>query len=163
MAFPPTHPALQRALAAQGYEEPTPVQREVLEGAADGADLLVSAQTGSGKTVAFGLAMAGTLLGEPEAVIAETLGVAGEFGAVGQGLGRVAAFDNGGEIENGKLGHPGHMGTQGRLRNRDIAFGLAFAAPSAPKSARFRLRTTDYHGFPPDPSRARTRACRPRL
>jgi ATP-dependent RNA helicase DeaD len=66
MAFPPTHPALERALTAQGYEEPTPVQREVLEGAADGADLLVSAQTGSGKTVAFGLAMAGTLLGEAE-------------------------------------------------------------------------------------------------
>jgi len=63
MPFPPTHPALARALEQQGYLEPTPVQAAVL-GAADGQDLLVSAQTGSGKTVAFGLAMAKDLLGE---------------------------------------------------------------------------------------------------
>ncbi|HEY1753037.1 MAG TPA: DEAD/DEAH box helicase, partial [Caulobacteraceae bacterium] len=71
MPFPNTHPALARALAAQGYEEPTPVQAAVLEAPA-GADLLVSAQTGSGKTVAFGLAAAGELLGE-----AQSFGVAG--------------------------------------------------------------------------------------
>jgi ATP-dependent RNA helicase DeaD len=63
MPFPNTHPALSRALAAQGYEEPTPVQAAILE-AAVGADLLVSAQTGSGKTVAFGLAAANELLGD---------------------------------------------------------------------------------------------------
>ena len=63
MPFPNTHPALAQALAAQGYEEPTPVQAAILEAPA-GADLLVSAQTGSGKTVAFGLAAAGELLGE---------------------------------------------------------------------------------------------------
>ena len=62
MPFPPSHPALDRALAARGYETPTPVQSAVLE-ADPVADLLVSAQTGSGKTVAFGLAMASTLLG----------------------------------------------------------------------------------------------------
>jgi ATP-dependent RNA helicase DeaD len=63
MAFPNTHPALAAALTAQGYEEPTAVQAAVLEAPA-GADLLVSAQTGSGKTVAFGLAAASELLGE---------------------------------------------------------------------------------------------------
>jgi ATP-dependent RNA helicase DeaD len=63
MPFPNTHPALARALAAQGYEEPTPVQAAILEAPA-GADLLVSAQTGSGKTVAFGLAAATELLGD---------------------------------------------------------------------------------------------------
>lgn len=62
MSFPPSHPALDRALAARGYETPTPVQSAVLE-ADPAADLLVSAQTGSGKTVAFGLALAPTLLG----------------------------------------------------------------------------------------------------
>lgn len=66
MSFPPTHPALARALAAQGYENPTPIQAAVLEADAEGRDLLVSAQTGSGKTVAFGLAAAPTLLGEDE-------------------------------------------------------------------------------------------------
>jgi ATP-dependent RNA helicase DeaD len=65
MPFPATHPALARALAAQGYAEPTPVQAAVLEAEAD-RDLLVSAQTGSGKTVAFGLAAARPLLGEAE-------------------------------------------------------------------------------------------------
>jgi ATP-dependent RNA helicase DeaD len=63
MPFPNTHPALAKALTQQGYEEPTAVQAAVLE-APPGADLLVSAQTGSGKTVAFGLAAARQLLGE---------------------------------------------------------------------------------------------------
>jgi ATP-dependent RNA helicase DeaD len=51
------------ALAKQGYTTLTEVQRAVLAPDAGEADLLVSAQTGSGKTVAFGLAMASTLLG----------------------------------------------------------------------------------------------------
>ncbi|MDP2765097.1 MAG: DEAD/DEAH box helicase [Brevundimonas sp.] len=65
MPFPASHPALDRALSDRGYAEPTPVQSAVLE-AEQGRDLLVSAQTGSGKTVAFGLALAPTLLGEAE-------------------------------------------------------------------------------------------------
>ena len=65
MPFPAVHPALDRALAARGYAEPTPVQLAVTEADRD-ADLLVSAQTGSGKTVAFGLALAPTLLGDAE-------------------------------------------------------------------------------------------------
>ncbi|MBU1384616.1 MAG: DEAD/DEAH box helicase [Alphaproteobacteria bacterium] len=70
MPFPASHPALDRALSARGYAEPTPVQSAVLEASLNedgsGRDLLVSAQTGSGKTVAFGLALAPTLLGETE-------------------------------------------------------------------------------------------------
>lgn len=61
-AFENAHPALAGALAAQGYETPTPVQAAVLAAEHGAADLLVSAQTGSGKTVAFGLAIAPTLL-----------------------------------------------------------------------------------------------------
>ncbi|MFC3711026.1 DEAD/DEAH box helicase [Sphingoaurantiacus capsulatus] len=49
---------LGEAVAARGYTELTPVQAAVLETEAEGRDLVVSAQTGSGKTVAFGLAMA---------------------------------------------------------------------------------------------------------
>ncbi|WP_299413279.1 DEAD/DEAH box helicase [uncultured Sulfitobacter sp.] len=52
------------ALAAQGYDTMTPVQDAVIAPELDGADLLVSAQTGSGKTVAFGMAIAPTLLGD---------------------------------------------------------------------------------------------------
>ena len=57
------HPALGTALTARGYEALTSVQNAVIEDHAKGRDLLVSAQTGSGKTVAFGLAMAEFLLG----------------------------------------------------------------------------------------------------
>ena len=64
MSFSDLPPLLAEALAQHGYANPTPVQAEVLEARAQGRDLIVSAQTGSGKTVAFGLAMAGDLLGE---------------------------------------------------------------------------------------------------
>ena len=66
MTFPTTHPALATALAARDYTVPTAVQLAVLEAHTASRDLLVSAQTGSGKTVAFGLAMATTLLGDAE-------------------------------------------------------------------------------------------------
>lgn len=57
------HPALASALAAKGYNQLTPVQLEMTNEAYGDADLLVSAQTGSGKTIAFGIAIASTLLG----------------------------------------------------------------------------------------------------
>jgi len=66
MPFSTTPAALGTALAARGYAEATPVQAAVLVAEAQGRDLLVSAQTGSGKTVAYGLAMAPTLLGDAE-------------------------------------------------------------------------------------------------
>jgi ATP-dependent RNA helicase DeaD len=50
-------------LAERNYTDLTPVQAGVLTEAAFGRDLLVSAQTGSGKTVAYGLAIAKDLLG----------------------------------------------------------------------------------------------------
>lgn len=57
---------LASALAAKGYTTLTPVQEAVTEPGREGADLLVSAQTGSGKTVGFGLAIAPKLLGEED-------------------------------------------------------------------------------------------------
>ena len=66
MLFPRLNAALERALQARGYVEPTEVQAAVLATEADGRDLLVSARTGSGKTVAYGVAFAPDLLGEAE-------------------------------------------------------------------------------------------------
>jgi len=54
--------ALAQALDARGYDTLTPVQSAVVAPEAHGRDLIVSARTGSGKTVAFGLAMAEQLL-----------------------------------------------------------------------------------------------------
>jgi ATP-dependent RNA helicase DeaD len=62
LAFRKTPAAIARALAERGYKEATPVQAAVMEADAEERDLLVSAQTGSGKTVAYGIAMAETLL-----------------------------------------------------------------------------------------------------
>jgi len=55
-------PTLAAALDAQGYDTLTPVQEAVTESGLETQDLLVSAQTGSGKTVGFGLAIGPTIL-----------------------------------------------------------------------------------------------------
>ncbi|AAX73537.1 hypothetical protein P053_01820 [Brucella abortus 01-4165] len=63
MSLPDTiAPTLSGALTARGYNTLTAVQNAVLAPETLASDLLVSAQTGSGKTVAFGLAMANTIL-----------------------------------------------------------------------------------------------------
>lgn len=66
MPFSSAPASLLRALSERGYAEPTPVQAAVLQPDSAGRDLLVSAQTGSGKTVAYGLALGGTLLGDAD-------------------------------------------------------------------------------------------------
>ena len=63
-----SNPSLALALEERGYSEPTPVQSAVTASETWGRDLLVSAQTGSGKTVAYGIAMAQTLLGDAPAL-----------------------------------------------------------------------------------------------
>jgi ATP-dependent RNA helicase DeaD len=62
MTFPDLPPVLAQALTERGYENLTPVQDAVMEPVAHGRDLVVSAQTGSGKTVAFGLSVAAQVL-----------------------------------------------------------------------------------------------------
>ena len=64
MPFLQNNPSIAEALNEHNYAEPTAVQAAVMAADPADADLLVSAQTGSGKTVAFGLAIASTLLGE---------------------------------------------------------------------------------------------------
>ena len=64
MTFPDVTPLLAEALTAHGYTALTPVQTSVIAPEARSRDLVVSAQTGSGKTVAFGLAIADELLAE---------------------------------------------------------------------------------------------------
>ncbi|MBN9669352.1 DEAD/DEAH box helicase [Roseibium aggregatum] len=129
-------PALSAALAKRGYESLTPVQESILNDAPVDADLLVSAQTGSGKTVAFGLALASTLLqgkehlgkaGAPVALaIAPTrelaLQVKEELTWLYQEAGAVTASCVGGmdpRTERRTLERGAHIvvGTPGRLRD----------------------------------------------
>jgi ATP-dependent RNA helicase DeaD len=60
---------LAQALAGKGYEALTAVQDAVLVDGVAGRDLLVSAQTGSGKTVAFGLAIAPEILNGQDSLL----------------------------------------------------------------------------------------------
>ncbi len=73
-------PTLADALAKQGYTDLTPVQDAVTDETLVGQDLLVSAQTGSGKTVGFGLAIGPTILAED-----------GTFGPAGRPLALIIA------------------------------------------------------------------------
>jgi len=58
--------ALAKALDDKGYTSLTSVQEAVTAPELTGKDLLVSAQTGSGKTLGFGLAIAPGLFGPAE-------------------------------------------------------------------------------------------------
>ncbi|MBV9332518.1 MAG: DEAD/DEAH box helicase [Candidatus Eremiobacteraeota bacterium] len=58
-------PPLQAALLDLGFSEPTPIQALAIPPALEGRDVLGSAETGSGKTAAFGLAILQRLMDKP--------------------------------------------------------------------------------------------------
>ena len=58
-------PALNKALQTAGLTEPTPIQNRAIPLALQGHDILGLAQTGTGKTLAFGLPLVDTLLAQP--------------------------------------------------------------------------------------------------
>ncbi len=127
---------LAQALAGKGYEALTSVQAAVLADGVAGRDILVSAQTGSGKTVAFGLAIAPEILNGQDTllyadhplalVIAPTrelaLQVARELEWLYAGAGAKIATCVGGmdyRTEKRALDRGAHIvvGTPGRLRD----------------------------------------------
>lgn len=59
------HPIIQQNLDKSGYQNPTPIQSQALPHALLGRDLLISAQTGSGKTASFVLPLLEKLLQNP--------------------------------------------------------------------------------------------------
>ncbi|MFW2828882.1 DEAD/DEAH box helicase [Sphingomonas sp. ID0503] len=135
MSFADLPPLLAEALSARGYAAPTSVQAAVLQPEAAGRDLLVSAQTGSGKTVAFGLAMAEDLLKGEQMPFATTplaliiaptrelaLQVSRELGWLYDAArARIATCVGGMDAgaERRRLSHGAHIvvGTPGRLRD----------------------------------------------
>lgn len=147
MSFADLPAPLREALTARGYAEPTAVQSAVLTPEAAGRDLLVSAQTGSGKTVAYGLALAPELIGDaarlPPAgpplalVVAPTRELALQVKAELAWLyapagGRIVSCVGGMDpvAERRQLAHGAHIvvGTPGRLRDHLERGNLAPAA-----------------------------------
>ncbi|MEO1328945.1 MAG: DEAD/DEAH box helicase [Pseudomonadota bacterium] len=56
------HPTLLKTIADLGFDAPTPIQRQAIPLALEGRDVLGLAQTGTGKTAAFGLPLIQGLL-----------------------------------------------------------------------------------------------------
>jgi len=70
------NPAILNALKANGFDTPTPIQNQAIPLAMDGHDILGLAQTGTGKTLAFGLPLIAHLMEEkarPEPKTAKAL------------------------------------------------------------------------------------------
>lgn len=59
--------AIVRAVAARGYDQPTPIQQQAIPAILSGGDLLAGAQTGTGKTAAFTLPILQLLSEKPVA------------------------------------------------------------------------------------------------
>lgn len=96
-AFSTLIPEIQRAVAAEGYVTPTPIQEQCIPHLLDGRDLMGTAQTGTGKTAAFALPLLQRLSnnyrrpqkGTPRVLIlAPTRELAAQIGASIQTYGR---------------------------------------------------------------------------
>ncbi len=90
-----------RALAAEGYENPTPIQAQSIPHLLEGRDLLGIAQTGTGKTCAFATPLISRLLKFPESprpkhtrvlVMAPTRELAAQIGDSFRAYGRFAGI-----------------------------------------------------------------------
>lgn len=65
-------PALAQAATAQGFVTPTPIQTQAIPVVLRGADLLATAQTGSGKTAAYALPLLQRLVSAPASAARRT-------------------------------------------------------------------------------------------
>src|SRR5260370_16078492 len=59
------HPQIAAGILASGYDEPTPIQQQAMPAVLAGRDVIGLAQTGTGKTAAFGLPILQRLLSGP--------------------------------------------------------------------------------------------------
>ena len=106
-------PVLQNNLTAQNFVQPTPVQQQAIPAVLAGSDVVVTAQTGTGKTLAFVLPMLESLLQQPNApgirslVLTPTrelaIQISDEFAKLAVGTGIRAAVVVGGMSEQNQL------------------------------------------------------------
>lgn len=63
-------PKVMRAVIEMGFEEPTPIQEKTIPLAMEGRDLIGQAQTGTGKTAAFGLPLVHKISSNEDRIVA---------------------------------------------------------------------------------------------
>jgi ATP-dependent RNA helicase RhlE len=123
-------PLLQRNLAKLGFVQPTPVQAEAIPPALNGQDVVATANTGTGKTLAFVLPLLESLIARPPAagvsavILSPTRELAIQiheaFAQVAAGTGIRAAVVVGGlseqtQLQNIRKGAQVLVATPGRL------------------------------------------------
>ncbi len=132
------HPEVQESIKKMGFKEPTPVQSNTFREVAGGRSVIIMAQTGTGKTAAFGIPFAQFLdrdKGIQALVLAPTrelaLQVAREIDNIGKGRGIKCAAVYGGasftrQVEEVDAGAQIVVGTPGRvldhMRRKTIRF-----------------------------------------
>ena len=138
------------ALEDMGFTEPSPIQRDAIPIALTGRDLIGQAQTGTGKTAAFGIPMVEKIDPKRRAVQALVLvptrelaeQVAGELNEIGQykGVGAVPVYGGAGfgpQLAAFREGTPIIVGTPGRVmdhmrrRNLDLSHVKMFCLDEA--------------------------------
>src|ERR1051326_5489138 len=88
------HPATLSALEAMGFEEATPVQAETIPLLLQGRDLVAQAQTGTGKTAAFGIPLVeASRAGRRGLVLCPTRELAQQVQRELQAIGKGSPFD----------------------------------------------------------------------
>ncbi len=133
-------PGVAGAIKALGFEKPTPVQTHTYERVCAGEDLIIQAQTGTGKTAAFGIPLVmrlDTKGGVQALVLAPTrelaLQVSKEIDAIGKGSDIRSAAIYGGasftkQVEEIGQGAQIVVGTPGRVLDHMRRRTLSFAA-----------------------------------
>jgi ATP-dependent RNA helicase DeaD len=124
----PLSPEILKGIRKMGFWEMTPIQIEAIPLLLEGRDVIGQAQTGTGKTAAFGIPMLAQIdIDDPSTqglVMAPTRELADQIAAHIRGVAkytkaRVMCFHGGGEMERqiGLLRYPAHIvvGTPGRL------------------------------------------------
>lgn len=123
-------PRLIAALAEQGINEPTPIQTQAIPHAMNGRDVMGLAQTGSGKTAAFGLPMIDSLIkdgGKPAPKSAKALVLAPTRELARQISDNLEAYTKGTHLKVALV--VGGAGIVGQMRRMERGVALLVATP----------------------------------
>lgn len=123
-------PKLVAALEAQNITEPTPIQAQAIPHAMNGRDVMGLAQTGTGKTAAFGLPMIDSLIkdgGKPEPKSAKALVLAPTRELAKQISDNLAAYTQGTHLKVALV--VGGAGIVGQMRRMERGVSLLVATP----------------------------------